>query len=33
MLCDQLAMHGFIDAYPSFNSFEIEYISETSLKT
>ena len=33
MLHDQLANHGFIDAYPSLNYFENEFISETSLKT
>ena len=32
MLRDQLVMHGLIDAYPSFNYFEIKFISETSLK-
>ena len=32
MLHDQLAMHGVIDAYPLFNYFEIEFVSDTSLK-
>ena len=33
MLRDQLAMHGFIDRYPSFNYFENGFTSETESKT
>ena len=33
MLRDQLAIHGFNDAYPSFNYFENDFIIETPFKT